>query len=123
MLSRRILVVPLMTGAIVFASSCSDDFTQPNPTTDQLNPAKVAVQQGSPDDPVALARSVPGFGGFFLDEQGTPTIYLKDPGLRLGRKGADAVVQLPGSRRGRDAGADGRLRLGGPGPVVCQGIG
>jgi hypothetical protein len=82
MLSHRILVVPLITGAILLASSCSDDSTQPTPGTDQLNPAKVAVQQGSPDDPVALARSVPGFGGFFVDEQGTPTIYLKDPGQR-----------------------------------------
>ena len=82
MLNHRILVVPLIAGSILLASSCSDDSTQPTPTTDQLEPAKVAVQQGSPDDPVALARSVPGFGGFFVDEQGTPTIYLKDAGQR-----------------------------------------
>jgi hypothetical protein len=82
MLSRRSLVVALITGAIVFATSCSDDSTQPTPATDQLAPAKVALQEGSPDDPMALARSVPGFGGFFLDEQGTPTIYLKDAGQR-----------------------------------------
>ncbi len=82
MLSHRILVVPLITGTILLASSCSNDSTQPTPTTDQLDAAKIAVQQGSPDDPVALARSVPGFGGFFVDEQGTPTIYLKDAGQR-----------------------------------------
>jgi hypothetical protein len=82
MLSHRCMVVSLMTGTLVFASGCSDDSTQPSPTTDQLNPVKAAVQQGSPDDPVALARGVPGFGGFFLDEQGTPTIYLKDAGQR-----------------------------------------
>jgi hypothetical protein len=82
MLSPRILVVCLTTGAIVFATSCSDDSTQPNQTTDRPDQAKVAIQQGSPDDPVALARSVAGFGGFFLDEQGTPTIYLKDAGQR-----------------------------------------
>ena len=29
-------------------------------------------------DPAALARQVPGFGGFFFDQQGKPTIYLKD---------------------------------------------
>jgi hypothetical protein len=78
MLSHRILVVPLITGAFLLASGCSDDFTQPTPTTERLEPAQVADQQGSAEDPVALARNVPGFGGFFVDEQGTPTIYLKD---------------------------------------------
>src|SRR6266508_3478116 len=82
MLSHRRMVVSLMTGTLVFATSCSDDSTQPTPATDQLDRATAAVQQGSPDDPVALARGVPGFGGFFLDEQGTPTIYLKDAGQR-----------------------------------------
>jgi hypothetical protein len=82
MLNHRILVVPFIAGAIVLAGSCSDDSTQPTPPPDQIDPAKVAPQQGSPDDPVALARSVPGFGGFFVDEQGTPTIYLKDAGQR-----------------------------------------
>jgi hypothetical protein len=38
--------------------------------------------QGGPDDPVALARNVPGFGGFFLDAQGNPTVYLKQAGQR-----------------------------------------
>jgi hypothetical protein len=82
MLHHRILVLPLITGAILLASSCSDYSTQPTPPSDQLDPATVAIQQGSPDDPVALARGVPGFGGFFVDEQGTPTIYLKDAGQR-----------------------------------------
>jgi hypothetical protein len=82
MLNSRILVAPLIAGAIVLASSCSDDTTQPTPPSDQLAPAKVALQQGSPDDPVSLARGVPGFGGFFVDQQGTPTIYLKDVGQR-----------------------------------------
>jgi hypothetical protein len=77
MLSNRILVVSLISGAIVFATSCSDDSTQPNPA-DQATPRAVSIPQGSPDDPVALARGVPGFGGFFVDEQGRPTIYLKD---------------------------------------------
>ena len=35
-----------------------------------------------PDDPIALARTVPGFGGFFYDVDGSPTIYLKDAGQR-----------------------------------------
>ncbi|MFL5494330.1 MAG: hypothetical protein ACJ8DC_08115 [Gemmatimonadales bacterium] len=101
MLRHRILVVPLLTGAIVLASSCSDDSTQPTPTTDRLDPAKVALQQGSPDDPVALARGVAGFGGFFVDEHGTPTIYLKDATQR----GAAEKALTPWfSSRGRGVG-------------------
>jgi hypothetical protein len=81
MLSHRILIVSLAAGSVLLAS-CSDDLTQPTFPTDQLDRVGVAVQQGEPDDPVALARSVPGFGGFFVDEQGTPTIYLRDPAQR-----------------------------------------
>jgi hypothetical protein len=66
----------LVAGTVLFASACSDT-TQPTPSDQTVNPAPIdAVQQG--DDPVALARQVPGFGGFFFDTDGTPTIYLKD---------------------------------------------
>jgi hypothetical protein len=34
--------------------------------------------QASPDDPNVLAREVRGFGGFFFDPEGVPTIYLKE---------------------------------------------
>jgi hypothetical protein len=81
MLLHRILIVSLAAGSVLLAS-CSDDITRPNLPTDQLDRVGVAVQQGEPDDPVALARSVPGFGGFFVDEQGTPTIYLRDAAQR-----------------------------------------
>ena len=82
MLSHRIRLASRITVAVLLASGCSDDFLQPTLPTNQLDPASVAVQQGTPDDPVALARRVPGFGGFFVDEQGTPTIYLKDAAQR-----------------------------------------
>ena len=81
MLLHRILIVSLAAGSVLLAS-CSDDITRPNLPTDQLDRVGVAVQQGEPDDPVALARGVPGFGGFFVDEQGTPTIYLRDAAQR-----------------------------------------
>jgi hypothetical protein len=81
MLSHRILIVFLAAGSVLLAS-CSDDITRPTLPTDQLDRVGVAVQQGEPDDPVALARSVPGFGGFFVDQQGTPTIYLRDAAQR-----------------------------------------
>jgi hypothetical protein len=60
------------------------------------------AQQAPDDDPVALARTVPGFGGFFLDEQGTPTIYLSSPA----RRGAAELALAPWFRaQGRSAAA------------------
>lgn len=36
-----------------------------------------------PEDPqLGYARAITGFGGFFLDKQGLPTVYLRDPGQR-----------------------------------------
>jgi hypothetical protein len=81
MLRHRIPILTLVAGSVVLAS-CSDDITRPTLRADQLDRVGVAVQQGEPDDPVALAHNVPGFGGFFVDEQGTPTIYLRDVAQR-----------------------------------------
>jgi hypothetical protein len=73
MRQRTILFVSLVAGTVLF-SACSDT-TQPTPASDD----KVGfdpIQQ--PDDPVALVRSVSGFGGFFFDREGVPTVYLRD---------------------------------------------
>ena len=73
----------LFAGSAILATACSDS-TQPTPPAADLAPAG-GLQS---DDPVALARQVPGFGGFFYDEAGVPTIYLKDVGLRAGAERA-----------------------------------
>jgi hypothetical protein len=88
MLGHRILIVSMAAGSMLLASSCSDDLTQPTLPKSQLDSRGVAVQQSEPNDPITLARSVPGFGGFFVDEQGTPTIYLKDAGQRAAAESA-----------------------------------
>jgi hypothetical protein len=110
MLLHRILIVSLAAGSVLLAS-CSDDITRPNLPTDQLDRVGVAVQQGEPDDPVALARSVPGFGGFFVDEQGTPTIYLRDAAQRGAAERAltpwfTAQGRAPATMRARKADFD-----------------
>ena len=72
------LFVSLVAGTVLFASACSDT-TQPMPSSDD----KVGfdpIQQ--PDDPVALVRDVHGFGGFFFDRDGAPTVYLRDVSAR-----------------------------------------
>src|SRR5688572_31607666 len=38
--------------------------------------ARIAVPE--PTDQSALADAIPGFGGMFLDENGTPTVYVMD---------------------------------------------
>lgn len=71
--------------AVVLAAACTDHSgpTEPaGPSAPPIQPLSSATWQGQPDDPNALARSVAGFGGFFFDAAGTPTIYLTDPRSR-----------------------------------------
>ena len=53
------------------------------------------VQQPSVNDPVGLARGVRGFGGFFLDREGAPTVYLADPSERGAAERALAPFKRP----------------------------
>jgi hypothetical protein len=96
---RRSLAGATAAAALVLLTSCSDQPSGPgeSPTGPDLAPT-----QGPADNPIALARSVPGFGGFFLDAQGTPTIYLKDPGQRAAAELALApYLQARGVAAGR----------------------
>jgi hypothetical protein len=81
MLRLRPIGLALPATAIFFLTSCSDEPTHPT-SPGPADLATTQVQQGPADDPVGLARAVPGFGGFFLDQQGTPTVYLAQPGQR-----------------------------------------
>src|SRR5262249_41216860 len=79
----RSIFVALIAGAV--ATACSDSGRPVGPTdqSTETNPMSMSgAAQGGSEDPIALARGVPGFGGFFIDEQGTPTVYLKDTGRR-----------------------------------------
>ena len=85
----RVLVVASLLLAV---TACSDapDPTAPAPALD--DPAvRPATLPASGSDPVALARGVRGFGGFFLDRDGAPTIYLRDAAER----GAAEVALAP----------------------------
>jgi hypothetical protein len=69
----------LSAGGLVLIGACTD-LSQPS---DQPEPsAQSMLQQASADDPVGLARGVRGFGGFFLDRDGAPTVSLTDPAER-----------------------------------------
>src|SRR5215217_6884522 len=72
----RLLRLGLASGAALTLAACQDNSS---PTAPDAGPPSARVQssQGS-DLPSAaeFARRVPGFGGFFLDETGVPTVYL-----------------------------------------------
>lgn len=64
------------------AAGCSDS-NQPTVPSDQPDdPSLRAAAQGVATHPNDLARGVRGFGGFFFDEQGAPTVYLKEANER-----------------------------------------
>jgi hypothetical protein len=81
-MSRRHISVALMLSLGISAAGCSDG-SQPTVPSDQPDePSLRGSAQGVPDHPNDLARGVPGFGGFFMDPHGAPTIYLKDAGQK-----------------------------------------
>ena len=65
----------LLAGAIVAVSACQDDSS---PTSPEAPAAARAQPTQGPELPSAaeFARQVPGFGGFYLAQDGTPTVYL-----------------------------------------------
>lgn len=68
---RRILTAT----SLAVAAAC-DAPTAPTDPAPSLEPAgHQAVQVPDAD---LLARTVPGFGGFYLDDEGVPTVYLTD---------------------------------------------
>lgn len=78
MRQRTVVLVSLVAGTTLFVSACSDT-TQP---THPSEPPAGLEPLHQPDDPVALVRGIPGFGGLFVDETGAPTVYLKDAAAR-----------------------------------------
>ena len=80
MRQHTILLVGLAAGTVLTASACSDAGQPTSPSNETIPNPTPALQQS--DDPIALVRRVPGFGGFFYDAQGNPTIYLRDAAAR-----------------------------------------
>src|SRR5688572_16025698 len=104
---RRCLFViaPLVLAA------CVDRSREPVGVQQPIHPLDGALAQVSQDatpDQMAVAQVVPGFGGYFLDGSGAPTVYLTDPSRRL-----EAERALAGFLADRGfSGADLRVRQG-----------
>src|SRR5687767_14150060 len=105
--SRRWTRIATGISAVLAGAACSD---VPAPSAPAVRPAMsgFAIAQDATPDQMAVAKAVPGFGGYFLDATGAPTVYLIDAGRR-----ADAEQALAGFLADRGfAAADLRVRQG-----------
>jgi len=96
MLRSRLLGLGFAASAALALAACQDN-SSPTAPDAGLPSDRVQSSQG-PDLPSAseLARQVPGFGGFFVSRDGTPTVYLT-----RGSSRAPAERMLGGYLRGR----------------------
>ncbi|HEX6314242.1 MAG TPA: hypothetical protein VFZ73_05255 [Gemmatimonadaceae bacterium] len=78
--------------AIITSMACIDQASPPTAPARSLNTLATAqVAASDTPDQLSVAQVVPGFGGYFIDETGAPTVYLTDPARR-----ADAAAALAG---------------------------
>lgn len=69
-----LIAVPVIAGACAQDSPVSSDAG--------IQASLLSLAQDSNPSQMAVAAVVPGFGGYFLDENGTPTVYLADAAQR-----------------------------------------
>lgn len=103
---RRSALRMLATGAVLVAGAACHDSSGPVGPDAALQPsvpdAARVTTQGPSGGQAALAQTVTGFGGLFLDEHGTPTVYLTDLAQQSAAQAAVAAVaaqyEIPGSQ-------------------------
>ncbi len=86
---RRLLALLL----VVAISACerAPDPVAPDPGPSAPAYSLDAVSQDPTPDQLAVAQAVPGFGGYFIDASGAPTVYLTDPAQRPAAEAAAGV--------------------------------
>jgi hypothetical protein len=77
---RRLPLRIAAAGAVLLAA-CSGDLNSPAPTSPDLQLQNLQSSESPSQE--QLDRQIPGFGGYFLDRTGTPTVYLQ-AGARRG---------------------------------------
>ena len=106
-ISKTRVYTALALAAALAGVACTDAGMPSEPVVRPSLSAGSVSQDATPAQ-MDVAGSVPGFGGYFLDASGAPTVYLTDPGRR-----ADAEQALAGflADRGFTA-SDLRVRQG-----------
>jgi len=103
MLRTPSIRLALAAGVALVISACQD---QPNPTSPDPRDVAVSTQRSAQGGGLPsvdeLDRQVPGFGGFFLDRNGEPTIYLA---RGASRAPADRALGAYMAARGQSAAA------------------
>ena len=73
-LAKRPLIVGVSALLTLFMASCA---TAPQPSADEAEPNPAHTNGANPDEQLAqIAERLPGFGGFFFDDEGVLTVYL-----------------------------------------------
>src|SRR5687768_279200 len=99
--------IALGVSTVLAGAACSD-VPAPSAPAVRASMGGFAIAQDATPDQMAVAEAVPGFGGYFLDATGAPTVYLIDASRR-----ADAEQALAGFLADRGfAAADLRVRQG-----------
>ncbi|MGQ0815216.1 MAG: hypothetical protein ACT4O1_12285, partial [Gemmatimonadota bacterium] len=80
---RHVVLLPLFA---LLVTGCAD--REPLEPGARQSAAMENVSQDPTPDPAAVAAVVPGFGGYFLDESGAPTVYLTDATQRAAAEDA-----------------------------------
>ena len=77
---KRVLI--LLAAAALAACDRAPEPLAPDARAGGASLQLSAVSANPTPDPLAVAQAVPGFGGYFIDESGAPTVYLTDPAQR-----------------------------------------
>lgn len=92
--SRVVALSGVLSASLLASVACTDPAA---PDSVLGSPARLEattlaqLSTSETPDPLAIAQAVPGFGGYFIDADGSPTVYLTDPARR-----AEAEVALAG---------------------------
>ncbi|HEV8357629.1 MAG TPA: hypothetical protein VGQ17_12830 [Gemmatimonadales bacterium] len=85
----------LLAASAVLITACQEARSPTGPGPGLAASISAELSQQDTPDQLAVAQAVPGFGGYFIDETGAPTVYLTDPSRRP--EAAQALAGFLGS--------------------------